>query len=156
MKIRNDFVTNSSSSSFILGFTSKDKIEEELLEGTTSDLLKDVVLKDVLEAEQFDEKEVENRIREEMKYTAIWRIEELYRRRTGCSYQDASDYVNTDDGKKEVEQYIDNIVNDAAQKIFENEKCVFVEISYSDDYNCELEHYIMPFIPTNIITFNHH
>lgn len=100
MKVRNDFVTNSSSSSFILGFTSKDKIEEELLEGTTSDLLKDVVLKDILETEQFDEKEVENRIREEMKYTAIWRIKELYMRRTGCSLQDASDYVNTDDGKR--------------------------------------------------------
>lgn len=156
MKFRSDFVTNSSSSSFILGFTSKDKIEEELLEGATSDLLKDVVLKDVLEAEQFDWKEVKKRIRKEMKYTAIWEIEELYMKRTGCEYKDALNYADTDEGKREVEQYIDNIINNAFQKISVNKKCVFIEISYSDDYNGELEHNIMPYISTNIITFNHH
>ena len=159
MKFRTDFVTNSSSSSFILGFTSKDNIETELLNKATSEsskLLNTVVLKDVLEAEQFDAEEVEKRIRDNYSIRAKWYIEDLYRRKTNCSYLESRDYVDTDEGKKEVEQFIQNIVNDVLEQIYFKELKVFVEVSYSDHCDSELEHHIMPNIPVTLVTFNHH
>ena len=159
MKIRNDFVTNSSSSSFILGFTSSENINEELSRGFPANNSEqfETVLKDVENAEQFDKDEAIKRIREEMKYHARSSVEEVYRRRTGCSYIDAIDYVETEEGKKEVEDYLEKIVSDVVSNM--NGKSIFVELSYSDNdgsYYSELEHEIMPDIESTMISMSHH
>lgn len=159
MKVRGDFVTNSSSSSFILGFTSADNVENELENGFPEWATKyfGTVVNDVCHTEQFDKEEVIKRIRDEMQYSAKWRVEEHYRRRTGCSYFEAMDYAETDKGQKEVESYIEEIVNDAISKM--DGKSIFVEVSYSDNdggYFSELEHEIMPSVESTIIRFNHH
>ena len=73
MKIRSDFVTNSSSSSFILGFTSENRIKDELLKDSMSILVEHIVLDDVLKAEKFGKEKVEKIIREELSYVARYR-----------------------------------------------------------------------------------
>ena len=159
MKVRSDFVTNSSSSSFILGFASADNVENELKNGFPEWATKyfGTVVNDVCQTEQFDKEEAIKRIRDEMQYSARWKVEEYYRRRTGCSYSEAMDYVETEKGQKEVENYLEEIVNNAISKMAD--KSVFVEVSYSDNdggYFSELEHEIMPSVESTIIRFSHH
>lgn len=54
MKIRKGFVTNSSSSSFILGFKSEESIKEELQKENLEEEYFEEILRDVTEAAKLD------------------------------------------------------------------------------------------------------
>lgn len=164
MKARNDFITNSSSSSFIVGFTSEDSIEEELKRNFPEEESErfDIVLKDIIDADKISKEEVLDLIREEIYYTAKHKVMEDYRyyqhiKNNECSYSDAFDYIETKEGKKEIENRINQILNKVEQDM--GLKSVFVEISYSDNdgsFFSSLEHEIMPELESTVMCISHH
>ena len=156
MKIRTDYVTNSSSSSFILGFKDETTIYSELVSGFPKWAIDKVgtVIRDVDEADKFDKDEAISRIRNALKWTVKWDAEEAYRRRTRCSYSDSVDYVKTKEGITEVNERLDNIVNNVVKDM--EGKTVFVEVEYDDHCNADLEHEIMPNVECTIQRISHH
>ena len=156
MKIRTDYVTNSSSSSFILGFTNEDNIYDELLSGFPkwAERYFDTVCRDVQSERHLNKDEVIAKAREEIQWDARWIVRDRYERRRRCTYREAWDYLETDEGKYEVEaeinEYLDNIIDDTSGK------SVFVEVEYDDHCNSELEHEVMPKVESTIVRFSHH
>ena len=68
MKIRKGFVTNSSSSSFILGFKSEESIKEELQKENLEEEYFEEILRDVTEAAKLDREDVLEGYSEEIYY----------------------------------------------------------------------------------------
>ena len=156
MKIRTDYVTNSSSSSFILGFTSEENIHNELLSGFPKWAAEHfyTVSRDVNSEKRLSKDEVIEKAREELLWDARWAVQERYERRHRCSYSEAWDYVRTDDGMSEVEAEINKYLNSIIEDM--SGKSVFVEVEYDDHCNSELEHEIMPKVESTIVRFSHH
>lgn len=154
MKIRTDFVTNSSSSSFILGFKNEKSIVTEIAENTPYDYVGQL-LKDVKEADRMTREEVI----EELKEGGRWDVEyELARvlEREGYSYTQAWAYIRTDEGQAKVQKLLDEWVEEKTGDL--NGRSVFVEVEYEDhtDIGCDMEHDIMPGHPNTIVRFNNH
>lgn len=152
MKIRKGFVTNSSSSSFILGFTSEENIKKELEAEDLKEYF-DEVLKDVTRAIKLTKDEVLDGYKKEIYYGTLWDLED----KLDVPYDKKFEIRET----KEFQDKLNKAITDRVSELErEMEGCsVFVEINYSDNDGLgysTLEHYVVPNMKCCLATISHH
>ena len=152
MKVRKGFVTNSSSSSFILGFTSEENIKKELEAEDLKEYF-DEVLEDVTRGIRLTKNEILEEYSEEIYYDTLWELEN----RLDVPYGKRFEIRKT----KEFQDELNRAITDRVSELEEDMKgySVFVEIDYSDNDGfrySNLEHYIAPNMNCCLAVISHH
>lgn len=156
MKIRTDYVTNSSSSSFIVGFKDENSIEEQLRNEIYAVGRFDTILNDV-KRNRISKAEALHIFRDEMYFDAEWTLQNEYERKV-IGYQNFYDWLKDHRNREEFYQK----VNDRLDVWFEEFKQkldgldYFALVEYEDHSNGDLEHEIMPRLECTIQRFSHH
>ena len=152
MKIRKGFVTNSSSSSFILGFTSEENIKKELEAEDLKEYF-DEVLEDVMRSTKLTKDEALEGYSKEIYYDTLWDLEY----RLDVPYDKKFEIRET----KEFQNKLNKAITDRVSELEEDMQgySVFVEINYSDEdglRDSTLEHHIAPNMNCCLAGISHH
>lgn len=165
MKVRADFVTNSSSSSFLLTFKDKNSIYDTLkkqfptVENSWSagkDGYFTQLFKEINESHYLSKDEIVSLIKDES-YDIEWNLGYKLRREKNMSYSEANDYIQSEEGQNLVKQMIDERTNNVLKTIGDN--AITVEVEHGDGGEGEdgvLEHEILPYLDCTVIRFSHH
>lgn len=152
MKYRRDFVTNSSSSSFIISFKSKKDMEEQFKKMCSNyPQYANIVFEDIKKNKKtYGEilKEYKERLEWETYYTLKYNSPE---------YRDKSpEWFKSDEFKAIQKECIEKELEDFKNKV--NHRGQFFKVTYSDhsDMGSELEHHIMPYMPFTVKVFSNH
>ena len=156
MKIRTDYVTNSSSSSFIVGFKNEESIEEQLRNEAYASERFDTILHDV-KKNRISKAEALHEFRDEMYWYAEYVLQDEYERKVigdQIFYDWIKDHKNREEFYQKVNERLDVWFDEFKKKIEGLDYLALVE--YDDHCNGDLEHGIMPKLNCTIQRFSHH
>lgn len=155
MKIRTDYVTNSSSSSFIVGFTDENNIEQSLRDELYLKSRFDRVLNDV-KKNRITKEEALRIFKDEIYWVVRYDIEHQYEWKLG--WNGWREWLEKPENKAEydkaINEEIDVCLEEFKQKIEGLDYLALVE--YDDHCDDDLEREIMPRLNCTIQRFSHH
>lgn len=155
MKIRQDFVTNSSSSSFILGFSSEDSIAKELADDKNIYGHFERVYKDVVDAKKMNKEEILKSYKDEIYYGTKWRLSREIANKRGFNWDEIYAFEETVEFAKLLEEELNAQVISLSEDM--KDKDIIVEVKYGDECgDGRLEHYVVPSLDCCIRRISHH
>lgn len=166
MKVRRDFVTNSSSSSFLLTFKDSSSIYNTLKKqfppvvengwsaGENGYLAQ--LYDEIINAQCLSKEEIESLVISE-NWEIEWNLEKYLMREKGMSYRETNDYIRSEEGQKILNKLCKEKINRIFEAIGDNE--IVVEVEHGDSGEGEdgvLENDILPYLNCTVASFSHH
>ena len=153
MKYRTDYVTNSSSSSFVLGFRTEEDIASTLSEDNCGTYLNQMI-DDCKKAVKLTLDDLLKKASEEMYYNVKWQIQNKAGQK--MSWKEIKEWRQTSEFEDLMNEEINKRLSKIKEKAKENNYQVFVVVNYSEHGQAELEQVIVPSLKCCIQVFSHH